>query len=78
MIISSQTGSLGLPTPVRSSEPVRAASAAQEWVIEAACFLLSVAAAGVLSMALLAAAELPALTHAPVNTPAQSVPGGHA
>ena len=76
MIISSQTGSLGLPTRVRRAEPI-AASAAREWVIEAICFLLSVAAAGVLSLTLLAAAELPALTHAPVNTPAQIVPDGH-
>ncbi len=77
MIISSQTGSLGLPARLRRSEPIRA-TAVREWAIDAACFLLSVAAAGVLSLALLAAAELPALAHAAVNTPAQMAPGSHA
>jgi len=76
MIVSSQTGSLGLPARVRSSRPI-GASTVREWAIDAACFLLSLAAAGILSLALLAAAELPSLTPAPINAPAQIVPGGH-
>ena len=76
MIISSQTGSLGLPARVRRSEPA-GTTAFREWAIDAACFLLSVAAARVLSVALLAAAELPALTHGPTSAPTQIAPGGH-
>ncbi len=76
MFISSQSGSLGLPARVRRSRPI-GASAFRERAIDAVCFLLSIAAAGVLSVALLAAAELPTLTHAPINAPAQTVPDGH-
>jgi hypothetical protein len=76
MIVSSQTQSLGLPARVLRSRSVRT-FAVREWAIDAACFVMSVAAAGVLSIALLAAAELPSVASGPAKAAVQVAPGGH-
>ena len=76
MTVSSHTQTLGLPARVRSSRSVRS-GALRERAIDAACFLMSVAAAGVLSLILLAAAELPSVAPAPMQASVQIAPGGH-
>ena len=75
MIVSSDTQSLGLPVRMRRVRSVRS-GAFRERAIDAACFLLSVVAAGVLSTILLAAAELPSVAPAPMQAAVQVTPGG--
>lgn len=76
MIVSTPTRSFELAAPAQTAPSARG-RALREWAIDALCFVLSVGAAGVLSLALMAAAELPSVTASPVSAPAQATPGAH-